>query len=245
MRKIGAHISYANVTATLALVFAMSGGAYAALMPTRGGVVYACYQKNNGNLRVRNQTAGCGHHARPLAWNLRGPTGPAGPIGATGATGKTGPTGKTGATGKTGTTGKTGATGAPGTSVTATALGAGNGSCPNGGSSFTSVSGTTYACNAAVATAFASVTATATASAARNVSAVAAGTGTGVYCLKLGISASVGAASIRGDAATPGTTEVLIPAGTPCSATGDTSAEVRTFGTDGSATPLPFDVLFG
>src|SRR5581483_8594709 len=43
-KKIRFHISYANVTATLALVLAMSGGAYAALVPTRGGVVYGCYQ---------------------------------------------------------------------------------------------------------------------------------------------------------------------------------------------------------
>jgi hypothetical protein len=46
--------------------------------------------------------------------------------------------------------GVTGPAGANGTSVTSTALAPGaNSNCPNGGSSFTSVSGTTYACNGA------------------------------------------------------------------------------------------------
>src|SRR5580700_5065884 len=54
MRKIAAHFSYANVAATLALVFAMTGGAYAALAPAQGGAVHACYQKRGGALRVRN-----------------------------------------------------------------------------------------------------------------------------------------------------------------------------------------------
>jgi hypothetical protein len=249
MRRITDHISYANVTATLALVLAMSGGAYAALGPANG-VVYACSQKGNGVLHLRNPNAGCGQHGRRLAWNVRGVPGPPGPAGApgrTGATGPAGPTGKTGATGKTGPTGpagKTGATGPGGTSVTATALSAGNSNCPNGGSSFSSVSGTTYACNGASAIAYANIDATATAASSHNVTAVSAGSGTGVYCLKLALSPSVGVASVRGDGATPGVAEVRIPAGSACSATGDTSAEVLTFNTSGTAAPLPFDVIF-
>jgi hypothetical protein len=36
-----------------------------------------------------------------------------------------------------------------------------------------------------------------------------------------------------------------VAAGSACAATGDTSAEVLTFDTAGTATPLPFNVLFG
>ncbi|MGP0048368.1 MAG: hypothetical protein ACLPZR_05895, partial [Solirubrobacteraceae bacterium] len=63
--------------------------------------------------------------------------------------------------------------------------------------------------------------------------------------LKLGSAPSVGVASIRGDAATRGFAEVLIPAASAaCSASGDTSAEVLTYDTTDSPAGLPFDVLF-
>lgn len=121
----------------------------------------------------------------------------------------------------------------------------GNASCPNGGSSFTTVSGTTFACNG-VATSFASVDATATLATSRSVIGVRPGVGTGVYCLKLSSTPSVGVASLRGDAATSGSAEVLIPAASAaCAATGDTSAEVLTFNSAGTADGLPFNVLFG
>jgi hypothetical protein len=56
----------------------------------------------------------------------------------------------------------------------------------------------------------------------------------------------VGVASVRGDAASHGFGQVLIPAASSaCAATGDTSAEVLTFDTAGTATSLPFNVLFG
>jgi hypothetical protein len=100
-----------------------------------------------------------------------GATGPAGPTGATGAqgpagargeTGATGPPGPQGAQGPQGTKGDTGAQGLPGaagaagaagatgpagSSVTIAALAAGNINCPDGGSSFTVGTQTTYACN--------------------------------------------------------------------------------------------------
>ena len=106
------------------------------------------------------------------------------------------------------------------------------------------MSGTTFACNG-TATAFASVNATGSLAAGKNVSAVAAGTGTGTYCLKLPVTPSVGVASLRGDAATRGSAEVLIPASSStCAGTGDTTAEVLTFDTTGTAAKLPFDVMF-
>ncbi len=241
MRLVQRHISYANVASTLALVFAMGGGAYAALAPAANDVIYTCYSRSTGALRVVHRTTRCRRRERALAFNQRGPVGPEGPRG---VVGPPGPTGKTGATGKTGKTGAGGRSGAAGSSVTSTALAVGNATCPDGGSSFTSVSGTTYACNGS-ASGFASVNATGTLAASRNVTAVALGTAPGVYCLKLTSAPSVGVASVRGDAATRGSAEVLIPAAsTVCGATGDTTAEILTYDTAGAPSGLPFDVLF-
>jgi hypothetical protein len=223
------HLSYANVASTLALVFAMGGGAYAALSPVHNGVIHSCYRTSNGALRVVRAGARCGRHERALAFNQRGPIGRRGP------TGLAGPTGETGAAGKTGVSGR---------SVTSATLGAGNANCPDGGSSFTTVSGTTFACSG-VATSFASVDAPGTLAASRSVTAARPGVGTGVYCLKLSSAPSVGVASVRGDAASRGSAQVLIPAASAaCAATGATSAEVLTFDTGGTPAALPFDVLF-
>jgi len=236
MRLIRRHLSYANVASTLALVFAMGGGAYAALSPVHDGVIHTCFRKSNGALRVVRAGARCGRHERALAFNQRGPIGPRG------ATGAQGPVGKTG---KTGPRGRTGRTGAAGQSVTSATLGVGNANCPSGGSSFTGVSGTTYACNG-VATSFANVDATGTLGTSRGVTGARTGVGTGVYCLKLSTTPSVGVASVRGDSAASGSARVLIPAaGADCAATGDTSAEVLTANSGGTAAPLPFNVLFG
>jgi hypothetical protein len=87
MRK---RLTYANVTATLALVFAMSGGAMAANS-------YLINSTKQINPKVLKKLTG-----KP---------------GKTGATGATGTTGATGATGATGGTGKEGAPGAPGSAV--------------------------------------------------------------------------------------------------------------------------------
>jgi hypothetical protein len=233
MRLIRRHLSYANVASTLALVFAMGGGAYAALSPVHNGVIHTCFRQPNGALRVVRAGARCRRRERALAFNQRGP------VGARGATGIQGPIGKTGATGRTGRTG------AAGRSVTSATLGVGNASCPSGGTSFTTTSGTTFACNG-VATSFANVDATGTLASSRGVTAVEPGTGTGVYCVKLAATPSVGVASVRGDAGSSGSAEVLIPAASSaCSATGDTSAEVLTFNGAGAATGVPFNVLFG
>ena len=107
------------------------------------------------------------------------------------------------------------------------------------------VSGTTFACSG-IATSFASVDAAGTLAASRSVTAAQLGEGAGVYCLKLSSAPSVGVASLRGDAATRGFAQVLIPAASAaCAATGDTSAEVLTFDSAGAGAGLPFEVLFG
>ncbi|HEY6526008.1 MAG TPA: hypothetical protein VIY10_19645 [Solirubrobacteraceae bacterium] len=232
MRLIRRHLSYADVASTLALVFAMGGGAYAAIAPASNGVIHTCFRTSGGAVRVVRAGARCGRHERALAFNQRGPVG------------RRGATGAQGATGKTGATGRTGRTGAAGRSIASATLGVGNAACPSGGSSFTGGSGTTFACNG-VATSFASVDAGGTLATSRGVTGVEPGTGAGVYCVKLASTPSVGVASVRGDAATPGSAQVLIPASAACTASGDTSAEVLTANTSGAATALPFTVLFG
>jgi hypothetical protein len=84
MRK---RLSYANVTATLALVFAMSGGALAA----NHYLINSTKQINPKVLK-----------------SLKGNAGKAGATGATGAAGAAGPTGATGGAGKEGPPGPAG-----------------------------------------------------------------------------------------------------------------------------------------
>lgn len=81
MSWIRRRITYANVAATLALVFSMSGGALAATH-------YLVTSKKQINPSVLKQLKG-----------KTGRAGPAGPAGASGAAGATGPTGATGPAG--------------------------------------------------------------------------------------------------------------------------------------------------
>jgi hypothetical protein len=87
--------NYANITATLALVFAMSGGALAANH-------YLIHSTKQISPKVLKKLKG-----------RTGKTGKTGATGATGATGKQGAQGKEGAGGKEGAQGKTGAEGNP------------------------------------------------------------------------------------------------------------------------------------
>jgi hypothetical protein len=133
------HLSYANVAATLALVFALTGGAFAA---TGGG----------SNPSHATLTASA---AKVKAKTKAGPRGPAGPKGATGAAGATGPGGPAGPAGPTGPAGGAGIQGTAGTngtdgeSVTNIKLVAGKQTtCPEGGAEFKVGAGTaTKACN--------------------------------------------------------------------------------------------------
>jgi hypothetical protein len=87
MLKSKRSLSYANITATLALVFSMSGGALAASH-------YLINSTNQINPKVLKK--------------LKGGTGKAGANGAPGAAGVTGATGATGGTGKEGPPGAAG-----------------------------------------------------------------------------------------------------------------------------------------
>lgn len=123
-----------------AVAAALAGGvAWSAIGD--GGVIQGCYD-SGGNLKVVGALP-CPKGYTELSWNRVGPKGDRGP------TGPAGQRGPTGADGRRGPTGAVGATGTSGTSVTSQALAAGNANCPQGGSAFTSATGTTYACNGA------------------------------------------------------------------------------------------------
>jgi len=104
------------------VVGAVGGGVALAAIPDSSGVINGCYQKNVGNLRVIDPSAGdsCRPSEIAISWSQtgpqgpQGPPGPQGPKGDTGATGATGPAGPAGPAGPKGDTGATGATGPAG-----------------------------------------------------------------------------------------------------------------------------------
>jgi Collagen triple helix repeat (20 copies) len=123
-------LSYANITLTIALVFAMSGGALAASRY----LITSTKQISPKVLRSLTGKAGAA-----------GPAGVTGPAGAPGLQGSQGPVGPAGSQGLEGKAGANGVDGAPGTSVTSAV--AGQGECEAGGVKLTSVTGTSSVCN--------------------------------------------------------------------------------------------------
>lgn len=74
-----------------------------ATIPAPSGVIYACYNKSGGSIRViDNAVTNCSANETQLMWNVTGPMGPAGPAGPVGPTGPAGSAGATGATGPVG-----------------------------------------------------------------------------------------------------------------------------------------------
>ena len=127
--RIRKHCSYANVMVTLVLVFAMSGGAYAASR-------YVITSTKQISPKVLKSLKGA-----------NGQKGVAGANGAPGPGGSQGPAGSQGPGGAQGPAGPGGSTGANGVSVTATKLSTGNKECADGGSEFAAANGKTFACN--------------------------------------------------------------------------------------------------
>ena len=102
---IRTRLTYGNVVATLALFFALGGGAYAVNGVARaGGIFHGCVGKRSGSLRIVRSAKACHRRGRAaeyaIQWNQRGPSGPPGRDGNDGARGPAGPTGQTGAPGK-------------------------------------------------------------------------------------------------------------------------------------------------
>jgi hypothetical protein len=117
-------LTYANIAATLALVFAMSGGAYAASK-------YLITSTKQISPKVLK--------------SLKGANGKGGAAGPAGAAGPQGPAGAVGAKGETGAVGGAGANGV---SVTSAEVAKSSATCnKQGGSEFTSASGKATACN--------------------------------------------------------------------------------------------------
>jgi hypothetical protein len=124
LSAIRKRMTYANVAVTLALVFAMSGGAYAA------------------GRYVITSTKQISPKVLKLLEGKNGAVGPAGPAGSQG------PQGATGAKGETGAAGANGRDGTNGTSVTSKEVKAGETACAgNGGSEFVVGTSKTTACN--------------------------------------------------------------------------------------------------
>lgn len=113
VQRLRSRLTYANVIASLALFFALGGGAYAAVSASND-TIHGCYAKAGGALRVLDPGRSCTRREHALSWNERGPAGEPGPRGATGAAGATGATGATGPQGPAGATGAAGAQGPQG-----------------------------------------------------------------------------------------------------------------------------------
>jgi hypothetical protein len=131
--------------------------AYVALFVALGGVSYAAVKlpaNSVGAKQIRKGAVTKPKLSKSLLASLTGHAVPGAPgikgdSGATGPQGVAGPPGPKGDTGPKGDKGDKGDPGTDGTSVTSQTLASGNAHCANGGSSFTSVSGITYACNGA------------------------------------------------------------------------------------------------
>jgi hypothetical protein len=90
--------------------------AYASI-PGSDGVIYGCYKKSGGSLRVIDRAVtNCAKDESLISWNQTGPEGPQGPAGPPGPQGLQGPVGPQGETGPQGPTGPEGPAGPQGES---------------------------------------------------------------------------------------------------------------------------------
>src|SRR4051794_27791111 len=96
IRRLRAHLTYANVMATIAVFVALGGSSYAALKLPRDSV-------GNGQIRtgavrsseIRDRSIRTSDLSTSTRASLRGQTGPEGPAGSAGAQGPQGPAGPT------------------------------------------------------------------------------------------------------------------------------------------------------
>jgi hypothetical protein len=145
MQRIRKHLTPSTIIAFLALVFALTGGAFAATNHSGGGSAGSKASASLTRAASRAPVVGATESkGRAGTKSKTGPRGPAGPKGATGATGPAGPTGPTGATGAKGENGANGSNGAGGESVKITPEAS---ECSEGGVEFSNASGKASACN--------------------------------------------------------------------------------------------------
>jgi Collagen triple helix repeat (20 copies) len=112
LSAIRRRLTYTNVAVTLALVFAMSGGAYAA---SRYVITSTKQIKPSVLAQLKGKAGANGANGAQGPAGAQGPTGAQGPAGPAGPQGPAGATGETGKEGKAGTNGKNGANGKNGT----------------------------------------------------------------------------------------------------------------------------------
>jgi len=110
MKRLTKHATPSTFIALLALIFALTGGAFAATNGTGNGG-----GKGNKNNQTLTATTA---KKKPAPKGARGPAGPKGATGATGATGAAGPAGPAGPAGAAGAKGENGAAGTNGTDGT-------------------------------------------------------------------------------------------------------------------------------
>jgi Collagen triple helix repeat (20 copies) len=83
-----------------------------ASIPGSDGVIYGCYKKSGGSLRVIDMSVTtCGDNETQISWSQQGPAGPQGPPGPQGPLGEQGPIGPVGPQGETGPAGPAGTPG--------------------------------------------------------------------------------------------------------------------------------------
>jgi hypothetical protein len=120
--RLRVHLTYANITASLALFAALGGAAFAATsLGGPSGQVSACVARN-GSVRVVAAGKRCRRGEKAISWSRRGSRGPAGPQGPAGAQGAAGTPGRDGTDGKDGAPGTPGANGATNVNTKVAAL---------------------------------------------------------------------------------------------------------------------------
>lgn len=97
-----------------AVALTLTAGLWSVGLEAQSGIVYACVNPGNGNIRMVGATEACRPNEIRIQWNVAGTQGPTGATGATGAAGPAGPTGPKGDKGDAGATGAAGATGQAG-----------------------------------------------------------------------------------------------------------------------------------
>ena len=74
--RFRSRLTYANVTATVALCAALGGGAFAATsFVGRDGTITACVNQKRGTVRMISPGKKCGKGQRKVTWNQKGEKG--------------------------------------------------------------------------------------------------------------------------------------------------------------------------